>query len=455
MNREDEIARRKTLVADRETDLERWSQRESLLPEWSRRAALAGQMVPAFARVLDIGCGAMDIERALPDGCAYQPCDLVRRDDRTIVCDLNRGEFPTGVQADVVVLLGVLEYVTEPLDLLRKVRSLGCPLVCSYSITDRRPQLDRPAQGWINNLDFRALNELMRQAGFRLQCRQQVDPLQDLFKWVPEDSSRSRPPVTRSVAILSYFNDTNFGDRLGFHVINSLLPVDAVVTHASTRPWTMPDEPFDLLILGIGNSLNAPAVARPELKRLVERTPHTIGIFGTQYREQYLRGQTPGQMASLLDRLTTWWARYEEDLLAFGRGRRNARHLGDFLISAFPLTKPTMDRTLVIPAEIRSQDLSLDRVIQQIQAYRRVKTARLHTMLCALTSAEQVCYQEQREVEGEGASGKFRSQLYDVFGRTYDEDKFFDVDRDAVARYKLLVEANMIDLRSEIARLLD
>src|SRR6185437_15576955 len=65
MNREDEIARRKTLVADRETDLERWSQRESLLPEWSRRAALGGQMVPAFARVLDIGCGAMDIERAL------------------------------------------------------------------------------------------------------------------------------------------------------------------------------------------------------------------------------------------------------------------------------------------------------------------------------------------------------------------------------------------------------
>ncbi len=456
MSEDDEIARRKVRVAARETDAERWSRSESLSPKWGYRAGVAAQMISAYSRVLDIGCGAMDLERALPEGCAYQPCDLVRRDERTIVCDLNRGEFPEASQADVVSMLGVLEYVLEPLEVLLKVRALNRPLVCSYSITDRRPGLDRASQGWMNAFDFASLQALMARAGFRLQCRQEIDPLQDIFKWVPDERGPPGPrsAAAKKVAVVSYFNDPNFGDRLGFHVINSLLPADAIVTHATFNPWSLPDEPFDLLILGIGNSLNAPPIARARLQRLVESTPHSLGIFGTQYRQQYRDQVDPKLFEALLANLTTWWARYEEDINAFGRGRGNVRHLGDFLISAFPMATPTLDRNLVIPADFRRQNLPLDRVIQQIQSYRRVTTARLHTMLCALTSAEQVAYQEQREFGGLGVSGKFRSQLYDVFGRTYGEGKFFDVDREAVVRYKCKVEANMQALRDEIARLL-
>ena len=439
MDEQDEIARRKALVAAQETDVERWAQRESFAPQWARRAGMAAQFVPGYARVLDIGCGAMDLERVLPDGCAYQPCDLVRRDERTLVCDLNGGEFPAGVEADVVTMLGVLEYLREPLDVLRKVRTLGVPLVCSYSITDRRPQMDRASQGWINSFDFASLQALMRQAGFRLQHRQFVDPLQDLFKWVPDDRSAQGPasPVaTKKVAVLSYYNDPNFGDRLGFHVINSLMPAHAVVTHVALYPWSLPDESFDLVIVGMGNSMNAPSLGRPEFQRLIETTPHTLGVFGTQYRHQYREWMDPKLFDAVLSKLTTWWARYEEDLSAFGRGRSNARHLGDFLISAFPMATPTIDRNLVVPPEIKSQDLSLDRLIQKIQSYRRVTTARLHPMLCAFTSAEQISYREQRETFGnKHASGKFRALLYDVFGRTYDEDRFFDVDREAVLRY--------------------
>ena len=455
MNDEDEVARRKALVAEQETDVERWSQRESFAPQWAHRAGLAAQLVSAYARVLDIGCGAMDLERALPEGCVYQPSDLVRRDERTLVCDLNGGEFPSEAQADVVTMLGVLEYLREPLDVLRKVRALGVPLVCSYSITDRRPQMDRPSQGWINSFDFAALQALMRQAGFRLQHRLFVDPLQDLFKWVPDDVAPPAVAAAKKVAVLSYYNDPNFGDRLGFHVINALMPAHAVVTHVPLNPWKLPEGPFDLVIVGIGNSLNAPSIARPEIQRLIETTPHALGIFGTQYRHQYREWMDPKLFDALLSNLTTWWARYEEDLLAFGRGRGNTRHLGDFLISAFPMATPTIDRNLVIPADVKSRDLSLDRLIQQIQPYRRVTTARLHPMLCALTSADQVSYREQRELTGDQAvSGKFRALLYDVFGRTYEEDKFFDVDREAVVRYKAKVEANMADLRAQIAQLL-
>jgi hypothetical protein len=456
MNEEDEIARRKAMVAERKTDTERWSRRESLSPNWGYRAGVAAQMISAYSRVLDIGCGAMDLERVLPEGCVYQPCDLVPRDERTIVCDLNRGEFPEAVNADVVTMLGVLEYVLEPIDVLLKIRALNRPLVCSYSITDRRPSMDRASQGWINSFDFGSLQALMQRAGFRLLCRQEIDPLQDIFKWVPDERAKPAPrsAAAKKVAVVSYYNDPNFGDRLGFHVINTLLPANAIVTHATINPWSLPEEPFDLVILGIGNSLNAPPIVRTQLQRLVESSPNTLGIFGTQYRHQYRDGDVPKLFDALLSNLTTWWARYEEDISAFGGGRSNVRHLGDLLISAFPMATPTIDRNLVIPADIRRKDLPLDRVIQQIQSYRRVSTARLHTMLCALTSAEEVTYQEQREFGNSNISGKFRSQLYDIFGRTYDEDKPFEVDRDAVLQYKCMVEANMNELRGQIALLL-
>jgi hypothetical protein len=177
----DEIERRKALVAEQATDVDRWSKRESFPPQWAFRATLAAQMIPAYSKVLDIGAGAMDLERVLPTGCEYQPCDLVSRDERTIVCDLNRGEFPDAAQPDVITMLGVLEYIKEPLALLAKIRARNIPLVCSYSITDRRPDLDRGSQGWINSLSFADLQRLMSEAGFRLQCRQTIDNLQDIF----------------------------------------------------------------------------------------------------------------------------------------------------------------------------------------------------------------------------------------------------------------------------------
>ena len=40
-------------------------------------------------------------------------------------------------------------------------------------------------------------------------------------------------------------------------------------------------------------------------------------------------------------------------------------------------------------------------------------------------------------------SGKFRSMLIDIFGRSYPERQFFLVDRDAVARYKARVHGNV------------
>jgi hypothetical protein len=160
-------------------------------------------------------------------------------------------------------------------------------------------------------------------------------------------------------------------------------------------------------------------------------------------------------MSQLLDRLTVWFARYEEDLLLYGGGRKNVVHLGDWLISAFPMTRWNRDETLHVGREVWN-DLPLDRTIQGIQRYRNVSSERIHPLLCALTSAERVSYREQRE-DGSGMnSGKFRSLLIDIFGRTYPESNFFEVPRDAVAAYRarsMRVMSGMPQLFSQLLEL--
>ena len=276
---------------------------------------------------------------------------------------------------------------------------------------------------------------------------------------VPDPRTRiaGEPPLLplKRVLVLSYLNYKNFGDRLGFHVLNALLPANIQLVHVPLDYSYIPDGDFDLMILGLGQSLNTGAILRPELVDLVGRIPYTIGIFGTQYPSQYRREIEPRQFRNFLSRLTSWWARYETDIRDYGEGIAHVRHLGDWLVAAFPMSEPRLDKSLTIEAGSNMLEAPLDRTIQWVQAYRAVRSERLHPLLCALTSAERVAYHEQREARhSDEISGKFGSMLLDIFGRTWPEDEWFEVDRAAVVRYKMKVEANMAALRQQIVGLL-
>jgi len=100
------------------------------------------------------------------------------------------------------------------------------------------------------------------------------------------------------------------------------------------------------------------------------------------------------------------------------------------------------------------KNLPLDRIITQIQQYRRVFSTRMHPLLCALTSAEQVAYVEQRESRSGQVSGKFESMLLDIFGRTFPENRLWTVDRSAVIRYRDQVRRKLTDLETTLGALL-
>jgi hypothetical protein len=433
---------------DQVTDFARWTRRESLLPQWDDRAVFAAQLVPAGSTVLDLGCGAMALEKCLPLGSRYIPSDLAKRDERTIVCNLNAGEFPfeAAGQASMISFLGVAEYLTDVPGFFANLKKTGRPVLFSYCPRDLTAHMDRRSVGWVNDFSIAEIERMLDDVGFHIVNREQFDPIQMVYKVAVDRPTQIK---TKRVAVLSYLNLGNFGDRLGYHLLQSVLPPEVEVEHHVFDPWTDIDVgTVDLVCVGIGNSIFAPLL-NDRLQALIDRAPKAIGIFGTQYRGSI----EPTRMGALLKGLDRWYARYEEDVLLYGDMANSPIHLGDWLVSAFPMARGKIDEALVIGQDIWN-DLPLDRTIQQIQRFKRVHSPRIHPLLCALTSAEWVDYREQRDMDGVEPSGKFRSMLYDIFGRTYPENMWWQVDRDKVGRYKQYVSAQMAVMREDIRKLL-
>jgi hypothetical protein len=411
------------------------------------RAELAAQFIPSGARVLDLS-GGTTLQPLLPNGCNYRGIERPRKKRAAPACDLNAGDFPTeaAAECDVIVMLGTLEQIADLETLFTNLRFCKRDLILSYCATDLAKDLDRAALGFANRLSFYDLARLFDRYGFRIECTAPIDETQVLLRLTPTE--RLVPVAPCSVAVISGDDGGDFGARLGCHMINTLLPGEAEVDHLTFRTLNQARTSYDLVVLGTGNGLFPPLLG-DDLLGVISRAKAAIGIFGTQGRELIPRPA----LDRLLDRLDTWFARYEDDVLMYGRGRKNVVHLGDWLIDQFPLTHATEGEPLVVGDEV-GKEFALDRAIRTIQCHKQVYSTVPTALLCALTSAELAAYSEMPARQPDLASGQFRSMLVDIFGRAYPEKKFFLVDRDAVARYKARVHGNVARVGGRIGALL-
>nr|WP_246617467.1 putative nucleotide-diphospho-sugar transferase [Rhizobium populisoli] len=176
---DDRISRTAKLSVQHESDIARWADKVNLLSQWSGRAEIVASLIDAPDVVLDLGCGGMDLERHLKPGVTYQPSDIVSRDARTIVCDLNKGELPD-IKASVVSMLGVLEYIHDPKLLLDRLAVKWPRLLVTYYPTDFDGKRDRSAHGWFSALSSAGLVSIAVSAGY------------DLKSIVPSSDSRER-----------------------------------------------------------------------------------------------------------------------------------------------------------------------------------------------------------------------------------------------------------------------
>jgi hypothetical protein len=398
------------------------------------RAELAVQFIPSGARVLDLSDNTA-VKSMLPSGCSYTGIGGTG----------NTGDFPTEAAAhcDVIIMLGALERIADVENLFTHLRFCKRDVILSYCATDLAKDLDRTAAGFANHLSFYDLALLFDRYGFRIECTAPIDAAQVLMRITPSESLA--PVAACSVAVISDDDSgADFGGRLGRQMLSALLPGEAEVHQLTVSTLGEARSSYDLVILGTGNALLPPALGNQVID-VVSRGKAAIGIFGTQGRELIQRAA----LDRLLDRLDTWFARYEDDVLMYGRGRNNVVHLGDWLINQFPLARAIDDEPLVIGNEIGAEP-PLDSTIRTIQRHKQVYSVLPTPLLCALTSAEIAAYGEPPGPQPDLASGQFRSMLIDIFGRAYPEKKFFLVDRDAVARYKARVHRNVTRVGARI-----
>ncbi|NEU14308.1 hypothetical protein G3T14_19565 [Methylobacterium sp. BTF04] len=171
-------------MAERRTVRERWIALAAPEGEpWSARAALAAEILADELAVVDLGCGTMTLERYLSKTTAYHPVDVVARDTRTIVCDVN-AEPPPSIDAQAVVCLGLLEYVLDPAHLMRELSQKYSVCVISYCISDAVKPLSEPrrAHAWFNDFTQNEVETLFTHTGWVIVHTQAIDNAQMVWR---------------------------------------------------------------------------------------------------------------------------------------------------------------------------------------------------------------------------------------------------------------------------------
>lgn len=150
-----------------QTDLHRWSDNSNFQQEWDTRTIMIAQQVQADDFICEFGAGMQAIRTALPDGCRYQPFDLVARLPGTLVCDLNLEypEIPT--ESNVAIFSGVLEYINDLKSLFEWLNSNFERVIFSYATTEHTPTpLERSGNGWVNAYAQTEIQKIAVEAGY-------------------------------------------------------------------------------------------------------------------------------------------------------------------------------------------------------------------------------------------------------------------------------------------------
>lgn len=198
------------------TNMARWGDMSSLQREWSERARFAARFIAPGQVILDLGCGAMDLER-FANAADYLPLDLAARDARTRIADLNSVPIPADLlqQADLVTLLGVVEYLDNVPGLFRQIAAAGKPLLFTYCTTERHVEVDRGAHDWVNAFSTADLLAMLDEAAMEATRSYVFNGTQSLLIAQPKGTSPTRHQVARrpSLVVVGHYGRGNCGDE--------------------------------------------------------------------------------------------------------------------------------------------------------------------------------------------------------------------------------------------------
>lgn len=129
-----------------------WSRQEEFDHRWKKRIEVMASYIDVPGVVADFGCGMMWLEPFLKKTNTYLPIDYIKRDERTVVVDLNQHPLPP-LSASVGFLSGVLEYISDLRGFLNYLQEAKLnKVILSYCTMENIPDLRmRKSLNWVNN----------------------------------------------------------------------------------------------------------------------------------------------------------------------------------------------------------------------------------------------------------------------------------------------------------------
>ncbi len=157
-----------------------WSNPRNFKSTWASRAAVAAKLIPDESIVCDIGCGSLEVLRPfVPEG-SYLPADMTVWHPDVEFCDLNNKVYPERSlsRANVVTLLGVIEYLTDAAATLGELAMRNKTVIFSYCSADLSKKRNKL---WINEFTTSDVLMITHSAGYERVQVQKYSHAQFVF----------------------------------------------------------------------------------------------------------------------------------------------------------------------------------------------------------------------------------------------------------------------------------
>ena len=144
------IKENRRLRKNKISDLKRWGKSESLFQDWDERTKMMSAYIKPNANIIEFGAGSMFLKSSLKDSNSYTPAVIVKRDEETVVCDLNKPIDFDLSKYDVAIFSGVLEYVFDIDEVFKELNGTMEQVILSYACADIVSQ-SRENNGWLSD----------------------------------------------------------------------------------------------------------------------------------------------------------------------------------------------------------------------------------------------------------------------------------------------------------------
>ncbi|MGL2994908.1 hypothetical protein [Flavobacterium sp. TSSA_36] len=153
------------LRSKKESDVKRWKENDQLFNDWNERTLLLGSFIQIDSKVIEFGAGNMILETL--HFKKYTPTDIVKRNPKMLVCNLNEPITIELSEYTAAVFSGVLEYVYNIDAVFCQISNNIDQIVLSYCCSDIL-NVSRIKNGWLSDYSKNELEKIFEKYNYKI-----------------------------------------------------------------------------------------------------------------------------------------------------------------------------------------------------------------------------------------------------------------------------------------------